>query len=208
MSTAEAVVKRRKVETLPDGRQVEIEMLGFKDYEIIAEQACARYKRSIVQTYTENMDLVPADLKADMLKTAFERAEKITKDTLPMQEAWMPKEDADGKYVINTGPRYYNEDSGQWTETGDPVLEKRKMDYTAWWMSFTLAGKAFTTWQSVRKCNGQERFTLDEIESLFLGKPEELEKLAQSIGELSRPRLGNEEPAAAEAGTATAGRAA
>lgn len=205
MSTAEAVVKRRKVETLPDGRQVEIEMLGFKDYEIIAEQACARYKRSIVQTYTDNMHLVPAELKSDMLKTAFERAEKITKDTLPMQEAWMPKEDAEGNFVINTGPRYYNEDSGQWTETGDPVLEKRKIDYVAWWMSFSLAGKAFTTWQSVRKCKGQEHFTLDDIEALLLPHPEKLEKLAQSIGDLSRPRLGNEDPAAAEA---TAGRAA
>ena len=74
--------------------------------------------------------------------------------------------------------------------------------------TFTLAGKAFAAWQSVRKCKGQDHFTLDEIESLFLGKPEELERLAQSIGELSRPRLGNEEPAAAEAGTSTAGRAA
>ena len=41
------MVRRRRTQTLPSGKVIELETLGFKDFAQVREEACAEYKRKV-----------------------------------------------------------------------------------------------------------------------------------------------------------------
>ena len=67
------------------------------------------------------------------------------------------------------------------------------LDYASWWMSDTAEGKLFTTWLSMRKAQGQEKLTLDDIDNIFMDAQQDLDNASKTVGDLSAAKLGNSE---------------
>ena len=182
-------------------RKISLGKLTFKDFATAKEQAAAEYKRSLIQTYTKNMDLVPEDQKANCIAQAFEKAEQITADSLPPKQVWMPKRDQQsGKILKNIGERYYHNEARKWIEKDSPLIFQQEIEYSGWWLAETNMGRMFATWLSISKCPGQEEMTLDDVAALFQDNEDELEEAANEVGKLSQQKLGNEQPPAESVG--------
>jgi hypothetical protein len=167
--------RRRRVYTLPNGKDIELEAIGVRDYAQIREQACAEYKRQLIQTYVGNLDLLPEDKRAAAHTDAFEKASMITPDDLP-------------KKTVE-----------------DPVTGKPKtLNYADWWMGMTVPGVLFSVWLSMRKSPTHAGITQADVEKMFEDNFEAMNNAGDEIADLSRPRLGNQHPAAASAGATVA----
>lgn len=186
---------------------VSIGKLVFRDYAAAKEQAADEYKRSLVQTYTKNPDLVaslPKEMQATIIQEAFARAEKITADSLPPKLTWLPERDpGNGRVLVNTGERFFHQKANQWIEKGKPLLSEQEIEYSGWWLSQTNSGRIFAAWLAMRKCPGQEHWTLDYVSELMQDE-EDLEGTANAVGELSQQRLGNSQPPVVTAAGAAA----
>lgn len=177
----EATVRRRATHRLPNGQTIEIHALGLSDYVAARDRALQQFKRAKIQTWTENVDLLPAAQRETWIREAFERAEALTGDDLPMKRMQMPVRRNDGR-IVKDG-------------NGEPVLREREVEYAAWWMSETAEGRLYMTWLSIKR--GNPAFTLDDADRLFIDAMDDLETAANLVGDISSPTLGNSEPPAA-----------
>jgi hypothetical protein len=181
-----AVVLRSRIINLPDGTPIELAQFTFRDFQLIKEEACAHYKRSMIATYTRNLDLIPEDRRAKILDDALSRAEAIGPENLPKKTHKMPVRNQEtGKLVRDPA-------------SGQLVIENQEIEYYQWWLSFTIEGQVFSVWLGARKCKAD--ITLDYIQRVYMNHLQELDSAADAMGELSEPRLGNEEAPAAAAG--------
>ena len=172
---AKNTVQRRKLYPLPNGKQVEIRALGLRDYIQAREEALAQYKRERLKTYTANADLLDAKDRKQLLSDAFERVEILTLEDLPNKKMKMPVRSKSGKIKRDAD--------------GEIETKIQAVEYTAWWMSDTPEGRLFMTWLSIHKSD--ETFTLADADEIFQNAQEELENIADDVGELSGPQLGN-----------------
>lgn len=177
----EATVRRRATHRLPNGRTIEIHALGLADYVAARDRALQQFKRAKIETWTGNADLLPADQRERWIRDAFERAEALTIDDLPVKRMQMPLRRSDGRIIKDA-------------KTGEPILREKEVEYAAWWMSETADGRLFMTWLSIRR--GDPSFTLDDADRLFVDAMDELETAANLVGDVSTPTLGNSEPPA------------
>lgn len=188
-----------------NGRSILLGKLTFKDFASVREQACAECKRSLIKTYLDNMDLLDESDRATIRQVAFEKAEKVTPDSLPDKKAWLPKRDPQsGRVLHHRGQRFWHPEAKQWVEDGGPLLEEQEIEYSGWWLAQTNAGRMYAAWLSMRKCPGQESWTIDDVAALFGEDEEAIEHTANAVGDLSQQRLGNAGPpqAAQPAGAA------
>jgi hypothetical protein len=192
---AETTVRRGKLYPLPNGEQVEIKSLGLNDYVQAREEALAQFKRQRIATWTRNADLLANVSEADrraLLRDAFERAEVLTVEDLPAKTMTLPfRTGKNGKFARDAA--------------GGLITRQQAVEYTAWWMSETPEGRLYMTWLSVRR--SKPDFTIEDADEIFRDHMEALEKIADDIGEISGPNLGNSseppDPAPAAEVTAT-----
>lgn len=177
------------------GKTISIGKMVFDDFASAKEQAAAEYKRNLIKTWTDNLDLLeklPPDVRATALQDAFLRAEKITADSLPPKMIWYPKRDkTTGKVVVNKEERFFHKEAKRWIEKGGPILEEIEVEYSGWWLSQTNSGKIFAAWLSMKRCPGQEDWTIDDVMGI-LQDEEAIESAAREIGTLSEQHLGND----------------
>ena len=173
----ESTVRRRATHRLPSGRTIEIHALGLGDFVAARDRALQQFKRQKIQTWTENVDLLPVDKKERWIREAFERAEALSFDDLPQKRMKIPVRRSDGKIVKD--------------KNGDPLLRETEVEYTAWWMAETVDGRLYMTWLSIHR--GDPAFTLDDADALFIDAMDELETTANLVGDISSPTLGNSE---------------
>lgn len=182
---ADSTVRRRKLYPLPNGEKVEIQSLGLSDYVAAREEALAQYKRQRIATWTRNLDLMQAmdpEQRQQLLTAAFERAEEITVENLPEKKMRLPVRAPGGKFRRD--------------KAGQIVTAIQRVEFTAWWMSETPEGRLFMTWLSIKR--SKPDFTLEDADEIFREHLEELEQIADQVGEISGPQLGNSQEPEAE----------
>lgn len=81
----ESTSRGRLVE-LPNGRTVEIRPLTLRDLAQLEEQSLAAHKRTYLETYSKNIDLIPKEFLRDWLKEAFQTASAMSVDSLPSKK--------------------------------------------------------------------------------------------------------------------------
>ena len=160
-----AIVQRRRIVTLPDNTQVEVRALDLCDWAMLEDEAVNVHKRTMLETYTRNADLIPEDMRKEMLQDAFRRASEVRADTLP---SVMVKMNIEGAGV-----------------------QEVPMGYAHWWLRTTLRGRLFAAWLSVRK--SKPAWTLNDAAEFFAekGGDKVLDQVADAVGEVSAPTLGN-----------------
>lgn len=167
---------------MSDGRKIYFGQLGVEDFNNIKEEALRQYKRSMLKTWSDNLDLLPPEKKDELLIQKFNEAEVLTEDDLPAKTIQRPARDpATGKYRVNP-------------ETGTYVMETVAASYTTHWLSQTTEGMLYAAWLSLKRVSGQENFTKQQTDDLFLDSEGqllsgELEEAAQTIGEHSESKL-------------------
>jgi hypothetical protein len=162
-SSAQVSAQRMGVYPLPDGTELVLCSFNYGDWQHVKREALASYKRARIKTWTDNVDLMPEDMRQEAIREAFRRAENITVDTLPTKQVKVPDE------------------SGE--------LQQDEMDYVSWWLSETDDGKFFALWLSARHAPGQEQITRDEIVNKLHAHPLDLEMAAQEVGKMSQSEL-------------------
>ena len=168
-----SVVRQRQVVEVR-GRKIELAALTLRDYVEVRNQALSDFKRQLIRTWTENIDLLPAELRQKAITAAFEKAGTMTHEDMPAKQLQVPVRDASGKLQRLNGKL---------------VSQLRAVDYAMWWISETLEGKLFCAWLSMRACEGQEKITLDEASAIFTEATQELDEAANVVSNLSAPRV-------------------
>jgi len=181
---ASAAAQGMRTHTL-GGRKFLLAPLVFDDFVTAREEAAKHAKRSIIQTYNDNMDLLPENMREHAMEKAFAQAALVNADNLPPHKVWTTKTDANGKNVLNTGERFFHTETNQWIEKGKPLPVEVQVDFATWWMAQTVAGNILGMWLSIRRVPGQESVTLDEVCALGQTDRTGLEQGANSVGELS-----------------------
>jgi hypothetical protein len=153
---------------LPDGEELVLCSFAYADWQHVKSEALRVYKRDRIKTITDNADLLPEEQRAETVRRAFQEAQDITLDDLPV------------KTVIEA------DDNGDETTT--------EMDYVTWWLSLTIDGKIFAAWLSARRAPGQESITRNDIVDKLLDNPVELEEAAQEIGKMSTSEIAKNSP--------------
>lgn len=206
-----AVSRRARSITLPDGSSIELSAPTVRDWAQLEEEAVANAKRELISTWAKNADLLPEEIRSAKLIDAFERAEKITLETLPVKEAVGPAFGPDGKVVtadFKIGDLVPLNGGGTGKcvgKSGKVVYVSQQIPYVQWWLSATMSGQMKAVWLSARaKTPG---LTEDALMERFVqlgdeAMKEALDEAANVVGDLSRSTLGNE-AAPDQAGQAT-----
>jgi len=175
-SSKGTVVNRRHVMQVGDKR-VEIEALTLQDWVQAEEEALNAYRRSMISTWTKNADLLPEEIREAKTLEAFDKAQGISLEDLPDQQMEMPTVD----------PRTGKPIKGR---RGRPVTGMQPVPYTAWWMSKTVAGMRYSVYLSRKRAD--PTFRIEDADEWFQQmKEDHLEELANKVGELSEPQVGN-----------------
>lgn len=186
----ETTTRRTQSFKLGNGQLVQIHSLGVHDYVAAREECLRQYRRSQIKTWTENADLladVDPELKINLIRDAMDRAAKITLEDLPTKTIAIP--------LMNNGSPIRD------PKTKQIKTKQQQVEYAAWWMSETPEGKLFMTWRSMRYSNPE--MTIDDAEQIFSEAINELDTVADEVGELSTPKLGKSSAPAATGATAT-----
>ena len=164
-----------------EGKTVRFAQLEVSDFVEIQEQALKVYKRRFIETYTDNISLVPEHLRDNIVLKAFEEARQIDVADLPSRTMQLPLYKSNGKGRVLV------------TRNGQPVLQNREVDYAMHWMSDTPEGKLYVAWLSLKKVAGQESMTISDADEMFIDAQDDLEAAAQMVGDMSGPHIGTEE---------------
>ncbi len=175
--SVQSAVKSGASFTLANGKTLHLSAMGLRDWAEAQQQALQQYKRQQIKTWTQNADLMPEGKRDDWIRDAFQRAESIGPEDLPPKTMEIPVPD----------PSHPTE-----LLKVDGVVQTVKQDvmFTLWWLSETGEGKLYATYLSMRV--RQPGITLEEVDQLFIEAQSELDEVANTVGDLSRQRLGNE----------------
>lgn len=177
----QTAVRRIATHKLSTGKTVELYALSLSDYVAAREESLRRYRRERLEAWTQNYDLLDAlgeDEKQKLLRDAFDRAERLTLVDLPKMSMRLPMRQKNGMV--------------QRDKAGNIVTQVQKVEYAAWWMSETVEGRLFMTWLSMK--HGDSSMTLEDAEQIYTDAMHELETVADMVGDISTPELGNLQP--------------
>jgi hypothetical protein len=150
------------------GEKLTLRPLGLSDYGSAREEALNDYRRQEIAVWSKNIDLIPEASREAWIRDAFENAAKIKYEDLPQKQI-------------------------EEVDDGENSLPAMRVEYGLWWMSSTPAGMLYSLWLSAKKDPGQSSITKEEVEHRFMqnGMLNEslLEKAAQTLGELSEPKI-------------------
>lgn len=182
MEGMQMVARKIGSHRLPDGREITLYNLGPVDFSAAQEAALAYYKRQMIKTVTENVDLLPQDMRMQAIKDAYGEAQRITLAELPDQPIRVPDLAEDQETVLKD-------------EHGNVKTHMKDVDYVSWWMSETVEGMIHCLWLSARKDQAQQQWTKDDIMRLFEESVSadllslEIDSAAQTVGRLSQSEL-------------------
>lgn len=167
----QSVVPGRTVFKLKNGESLILSQLTVGDFVDVQRESLKSFKRERIATWTENADLLDPSIRQQMVTEAFENAAKLSFRDLPTMTRSTPVKH-DGKFVLN--------------DDGSLKITKQACTYWEWWMSEAPEGVLFCVWLSVKKEPSQAMMNIDEVDSFVM---EQIEDVAQEIGELSQPHL-------------------
>lgn len=173
MSTA--AVSTSVLHQMPDGSSVELSRLRLRDFEQIKQECLRQYRRSMIDTWTSNADLLPEDKQEQLIIEAVQRAEAVRLEDLPKQRTELPQYEDDGKYKRDAD--------------GNVLTHIVEAPYEIWWLSSTPEGMLQAAWLSMRQCPGQENMTIDDVDKIFMDNQDQLGQVAQTVGDISESKL-------------------
>jgi len=173
MTTMAATMASGRTRKIGD-RTFEFRPLTLKDFGFLQRQALEDFKKQRIETYTKNLSLFPEAERMTILRAVVEETSRMCESDLPPQKMMMDKE-------------------GAVTLDKDKAEKTDVIEYAYHWMSFTYQGRLHAIWLSLHKAHPE--LTLDEVETLILDSNESVENLANVVGDLSSPSLGNGEAA-------------
>lgn len=160
------LLNRQHIVELANGRSLVLTKLSIADFASCREQALSAYRREKIKAWTDNADLMPADVKQKWIQDAFHRASDICYEDLPRKDI---RDEVTGDIISSA-------------------------EYAAWWMSMTIDGQMHAIWLSLTKHASQSTMTHEDVAELFTDDSmqldeEDVEKVAQALGELNEPKI-------------------
>lgn len=177
-----AATQRRQTIELPSGKKLLIAPLVLRDYATIEEECLRDYKKKYMQTVNDNIGFLPEHLREAKLLDEWENMKRLTSGDLPKQRCKAPVVLQNGTFARDPKDR------------SKLVIQEQEMPYEAWWLNNTAQGKLFAIWLSLRK--EQPEMTSNDVDALFADAQGQLmdsllDDIAESVGGLSEPTVGN-----------------
>ena len=158
-----------------NGKTLEVRPLTLKDYGTLELCAMKDFKKKRVESYAQVLEHIPAEDRTKFI-------EKLAADNAKLDESDLP-----AKVMMI-------DKSGNVTVDEAECVKKQKVPFVQWWMSFTHEGRLSAVWLSIRKA--QPELSKEDVETLVMDDTKALEELANVVGDVSAPKLGNQpEPA-------------
>ncbi len=191
------------------GKQCTVRPLGIQELTEVERDCLKRYRRSYLETFSENADLIPKCEVSSMMQEHMETAAKWDIDDLPSKYAhdpdrlkmskqlkqWVKDQyDIDGKAGDLQLRRLCAAALDQETLTDKQYRRftndsppKQKVPYVNWWITGCSDGMITLVWMCFRH-NGVSR---EEVVDELMENQSLLTDLAQEIEHLSAPAVGN-----------------
>lgn len=205
---ARALGARSPMETTIAGKACVVRPLGIKELTEVERDCLERRRRSYLETFAQNSDLLPAGRGIALLEEKMIEAAKWDVEDLPSKYAHDPRRiklTDEVKRFVGESFGVEAADDGKWcrlvaTALDQGTLEesdylkmtgchapKVKVPYVNWWITGSFEGMITFVWTCFRH-NGVTR---DEVTEALRGDMTLLVDLAREIESLSSPSAGN-----------------
>lgn len=176
MSTLPAAARGGKLFPLPDGTKVSLRPPDMDDIAFAELEALAHFKRTILETWSKNLDLLKSKSAAEkdaLLLQKIADLERIDTCDMPRKMTWVPKL-VGGRLQVNA-------------ETGRPVLVQTEVGYVEWWMQGTANGQLLMVWRSAKK--DKPELSINDVAKMFGEASQDV--LAEAAKDVAALTLGN-----------------
>ncbi len=209
-ATARALGAKSSEPIMIAGKECVPRGLGLRELSEVEASCLRSYKRRYLETYSENLDLLPDSDRTRILQEEIRRTAGWDVEDLPCKYGFNAEEIALTPELKKCVMGYVGiaEDSpdtkfkrlvagmlDEGTLSEEKYLElshtthspKYKIPYAAWWITGCVEGKVTLLWACFRD-NGVTR---EEVEKEFSDNPGLLFQISQEIERLSAPKAGN-----------------
>lgn len=192
------------------GKECVAKPLGIKELTEVERDCLQRYKRDYLETYAQNLDLIPEDQRLSIVERKMDEVAKWTLDNLPTKRAHDQKRvqvtDALKKWLADAFDVRDDRSNEQWRRlaataldqetlssaeykalTGGQVPPEVRVPYVNWWITGSFDGMISFVWVCFRH-NGVTR---DQIIEHMSNNLSLLVETAHEIERLSAPQPGN-----------------
>lgn len=192
------------------GKQCTARPLSLAELTVVERDCVKRYRRSYIETFVDNADLLPKDQSLQMISKATDKAARWDIDDLPQKFAYDPDRLKLNKEVRQWLAKHFDLD-GQEVED-DKLLRfcasaldqgllspdaykgmvgedpsRLKVGYANWWITGCMDGMVSLLWVCFRHNGVTREQVLEELEN----NPALLTEMSSEISSLTAPQLGN-----------------
>ncbi len=190
------------------GRECRPRPLGIRELAELERDCLERYRRSYVEGYSRNLDLLPKDQRQSAVRDAMAEAARWDVDSLPRKRAHDPRRVRLTDALRDRLAELFGEDAAddaRLRTMAAGALDQGMIDeaeyralagcappavpvpYVTWWITGCFEGMISTCWTCFRR----DGVTRDQVADALSDRPGLLNELAREIESLSSPRAGN-----------------
>lgn len=195
-----------------NGKTCKVRPLTIKELGEIERECLSQYKRSFIQTFSDNLDLLPENERPGLIAAKLNEAALFDLKSLPPRFAYDPKKvvvtEKLKQWILLNMDGYFGDkdhtdqmyrvvtsaalDGGFLTETEYKDLtgelpKRTRLPYASWWTTGTTEGRLALVCKSFEGSG----LTKDEISTELTQNPGRLLNLARTVEELTVPDVGN-----------------
>jgi len=191
------------------GKQCTVRPLSIRELTEVERDCVERYKRSYLKTFSDNLDLLPENMRLMAIREKMDEVSRWDVDDLPVKLTYDPsrlviseklkkwvcsehevKEDTSDFQIRNLAAISLDKGTLSDSEYEEMVGTKptrMKIPYVSWWITGSFEGMISLVWI----CFRHNDVTRDEVIEELGKNPRMLSELSRRIDVLSTPQLGN-----------------
>lgn len=196
-----------------NGRSFSPRPLTVKELGELERECLASYRRSYIQTFSENLDLLPEKDRMGLVAEKMAEAARFDLKSLPSRYAYDPKRieitDALKRWAHENMDGYFQDENDrsnavyqaviaaaldgdflseqQYAELTGKEPKRTRLSYAHWWTTGCFEGRLAMACKSFEGSG----FTKEEISKELSSNPGKLLKVAREVEQLTVPEVGN-----------------
>jgi len=192
------------------GKECSVRPLGLKELAMLEGDCLAQYKRQCMETYAENVDLLPKDSRERLLEDKWDEIGRWDLNSMPTKfaydpvrielsdklKAWLLEHwglDGDEPRMVrlqqltaaSMDQSTLSEDDYR-SMTGK-IPPRVRVPYSHWWITGCYEGMIALIW----RCFRRDGVTREQVTDALSDNPTEMAEMAREIERLSAPQAGN-----------------
>jgi hypothetical protein len=190
------------------GKEYQLRPLGIRELMEVERDCIERYKRRYLETYKSNLDVLPENVRADLLMKKLDEVARWDIDDLPAKDAYDPSrikltdslkkwlveywgiEGVDDMVLARMTAAALDQEAllpDKYKELTGCAAPCVKVSYVDWWTTGAYEGMVTTLWV----CFSKQGVIREQIMDEFGTSLAKLNEMARELDKLSAPQMGN-----------------